>query len=378
MQFIRVITLGVLLLLVGCESKKVRQPSPLPKIQQQVNLHKAWSRDVGAGTWDRYLRLAPALYADIIYTADRHGKVKAIDSKSGKVIWQKNYRRLFTSDMGVSSEYLMLGTADARLLLINRTSGNVVWEVELTNEVISMPIYHQGVVVVKTADGVVTAINAQNKQLLWTYQEEMPALVMRTGSAPIVKGNKVFVGFASGRMVALSLRDGTPVWKKLITSNINHVLDDMMVDVDVDPKGYHSEIYVAGVNSNLVSIDSSSYSVSWQKKISTYSGLDVDRASVVVSDNDGVVYSYRRSNGRLLWRQESLRYRGLTAPVIYKGMIFIADGTGYLHVLSHATGKLLGSIKVHVTGMVTAPILHKDKVYVKSNNGYLTAFSIRK
>lgn len=375
-KIILYLLLSITIVLAGCASKKVRQPTPLVEIEETVKLKQVWSRDVGSGTWDRYLRLTPKLYDNIVYTADRHGKVKAIDAESGKVIWSKGYKYSFTSDIGVSSKYIMIGTGEAEIVVINRLNGEEIWSAEMSNEVISRPVYSSDQIIVKTVDSVVSAFESDTGKFIWKYQEKAPHLTMRVGSAPIVKNNKVFVGFPNGFIVALSLSDGEVLWKKLVTSNVTHSLDNMMVDVDVDPKMYQADLYIAGVNSNLMSIDTSSYSVNWKKKISSYSGLDVDRASVVVTDNDGIVYLYRRVSGRLVWRQEGLRYRGLTNPVIYKGLIFVADVDGYVHVMSHSSGKLLGRVKSHRTGIVASPILYNDKVFVKTNNGYVKSFAI--
>ncbi|NQY42088.1 MAG: outer membrane protein assembly factor BamB [Legionellales bacterium] len=376
--FISLLT-GIALVLFGCSSKKVRKPTPLVEIQETVKLAYKWNRDIGAGTWDRYLRLTPRLYDGILYCADYNGKLKAIDSQNGKVVWSKNHRHLFSSDIGISSKFIMMGTSKGKLFVFDRKSGEYLWEAELSNEVISKPILAKNKIIVKTVDGVVKAFDAQSGKFVWEYKDEKaPQLTMRVGSAPIVKNDKVFVGFASGYVAALSFDTGELLWKKLVTSNMTHILDNLMVDVDIDPKVYHSDLYVAGINSNLMSIDMVSYSVNWQKKVSSYSGLDVDRASVVITDNDGITYLYRRTGGRLVWRQESLKYRGLTSPVIYRGLIFVGDSQGYLHIMSNASGKLLGRVKVHRTGIVAPPIVHNNTVFVKTNNGYITAFDIKK
>ncbi len=372
------VLVSIIVVLSGCSSKKMREPTPLVEIKETVKLEQKWSRDVGSGTWDRYLRLSPLLYNGIIYVADRNGRLKAIDGQDGKVIWSKNHRYLFTSDIGVSSKYIMIGTAKAELAVFERSTGEQRWIAELSSEVISRPVFTKGKIIVKSVDGVVKTFNAKTGKLIWEYSDKSPQLTMRVGSAPVVKNDKVFVGFSSGYIIALSLANGDVLWKKLITSNVTHSLDNLMVDIDTDPKIYQSDLYVAGINSNLTSIDMLSYSVNWKKKISSYSGLDVDRASVVITDNDGIVYLYRRASGRLVWRQEGLKYRDLTVPVIYRGLIFVADIQGYLHVMSHASGKLLGRIKVHRTGVIVPPIVYNNVVFVKTNNGYVTAFIIKK
>lgn len=363
-------------LLAACSSGKiVKKPTPLSEIKAEVTIKKNWSADIGSGTWDRYLRLTPAQYGDALYAADKNGVVKAINAKNGKVIWRKNYRLPLSSDIGVSKKHLMLGSSNGDLIVLDRLTGDKLWSAVLSNEIISKPIYYRNKIIVKTVDSKVTSFHAKTGKIAWEHSEKSPELNQRVGSAPIAKSDRVFLGFANGNMLALTTDEGKLSWKKLLTSNKNFELDSLMVDIDVDPKLYSNNLYVAGMNSNLVSIDTTNYSINWQKQISTYSGLDVDRASVVVTDNDGIVYLYRRSGGRLVWRQEALKNRDLTGPVIYKGLIFVADIDGYLHVLSVASGKLVGRVYTHETGIVAAPIVQNDQVVVKTNNGYLKAYT---
>ncbi len=373
-QFPAIVFCG--LLLAACSSSKiVRKPLPLANIKHEVTFKKEWSTDVGAGTWDRYLRLTPAYYSNTFYTTDKNGKVKAIDATNGRVKWSKNLRVPFVSDVGVSKHYLMLGTANAELIVLDRIKGTILWRAELSNELVSRPIYHRGKIFIKTVDSVITAFDSNTGKIIWRNKEDAPSLTQRVGSAIIARGDRVFVGLANGNLMVFSTYDGQISWKKLLTNNRNYGLENMMVDVDIDPKIYNNNLYVAGINSNVVSIDISSYSINWKKQVSTYSGLDVDRAAVVLTDNDGIVYLYRRTSGRLVWRQEGLKYRGLTSPTIYKGYIFVADEQGYLHVLSESSGRLIGRVYVHKTGVIVPPMVQNGKVCVKANNGDLIAYS---
>ena len=377
-KIINLALLTSIIVFTGCADKSVRQPKPIPVIKQSIDMKKSWHKDVGAYTWDRYLRLTPAFYADTLYVADRKGYLFSIDSKSGKTIYKKKLRKKFTSDIGVGKQYILIGTHDATLVVINRKTGEIIRELELTNEVISAPIVHQGKAIIKSIDGVVTTFDIKTGKKIWEHKEvDVPSLSLRVGSSPIVKNEKVYVGFSNGQLVALALSTGEVAWRKLITDNKNFALDDIIVDIDINPKLYHSDLYIAGMNSNLISLDTNKNSFNWKKKISTFSGLDVDRASVIVIDNDGVIYCYRRSNGRLVWRQESLKFRDLTGPTMYKGKVFFADKHGYLYAISQATGNFLAMTKVHKTGVVSNLIVKNDMVFVKANNGYMTAYFVK-
>lgn len=366
----------VLVLLSGCSSK-LHHPAPLPDNPNKQQLVELWKIDVGAYTWDSYLRITPAVYDNVVYTGDKNGLVMAVDINTGKKLWSKKYSKKFTSDIAVSDSYIMIGTADANVLVLDRATAKQLFLLPVSNEVISRPAYSKGIFIIKSVDNVLHAFDANTGKLLWNYSASFVDYTMRVGSAPVIKGDKVYAGFTNGSIAVLSLITGKLLWEDNTNSSQQTAVNDM-VDIDVDPKFYHANMYVAGLNGNIMAIDTSVNEIIWKKTISTHSGLDVDRASLIITDSKGEIYLYRRNNGRLVWKQSVLKHRELTAPVIGKGLIFVADNEGYLHILSSTTGEILGYQKVHSTGVVVRPIGVGNKLLVKSNNGYLHCYQLQK
>jgi len=82
----------------------------------------------------------------------------------------------------------------------------------------------------------------------------------------------------------------------------------------------------------------------WSRDISTARGLTTDAKNLYVVDDTGAVLALDKRSGASVWKQDKLRYRQLTSPVVFDGHVVVADGYGYIHVLSADDGALIGRL----------------------------------
>jgi len=82
-------------LLAACSSgiDPIEPPSELSGFTPQLELTSIWQRTVGQGTGGHYLKLTPLLDGERLFVADRYGRVRAYDSKSGARLWQSDLER---------------------------------------------------------------------------------------------------------------------------------------------------------------------------------------------------------------------------------------------------------------------------------------------
>src|SRR5260370_15896620 len=96
----------------------------------------------------------------------------------------------------------------------------LVWSKELgtTRGLEATPIVEDGVIYTTGAWSVVFAFDAKTGQMKWTYDPKVPRErayffccdVVNRGVA--LHNGKIYVGTLDGRLIALDLRSGTPVW----------------------------------------------------------------------------------------------------------------------------------------------------------------------
>lgn len=72
---------------------------------------------------------------------------------------------------------------------------------------------------------------------------------------------------------------------------------------------------------------------------------------MVINDNvifstqtDSLLKAFDIENGKTIWTNDTLKWRKLTEPVYYKGLIVVSDYQGYLHFFNSLNGEYLGVI----------------------------------
>jgi len=106
----------------------------------------------------------------------------------------------------------------------NVTSLRPVWSFStgVTGGHESPPIVNDGVMFVTTPQNLVYAINAENGELIWRYQHDLPQSLIafhRTNRGVALYGDKVYTATLDARVVALDARTGEKVWDTPVQDN---------------------------------------------------------------------------------------------------------------------------------------------------------------
>jgi outer membrane protein assembly factor BamB len=110
--------------------------------------------------------------------------------------------------------------------------------------------------------------------------------------------------------------------------------------------------------------------------MSSYAGLDVADTQLYVTDDQSEVWALDRNSGASLWKQDKLRWRSLTAPVVMNNNVVVADFEGYIHWLSGEDGRLVARGRSDSSGLTSAPIVVGEMLVAQGRSGELTAFRI--
>jgi len=348
-------------------------PAELVAFNSTLPVHVVWSRRVGSGTDKYYLKLVPAAHAGTVFAASHKGTVGAYDAGSGQVRWEVDIKAPITGGPGVGAGLVLVGTSDAEVIALGEQDGAVRWRTRVSSEVLAVPQAADGVVVVRTIDGKLLGLNAEDGKRLWIYDRGVPILSLRGTSSPVIADGLVVSGYASGTLVALSLKDGRPVWDTGISVPRGRSELERMVDIDADPVVVDGVIYVVTFQGHIATVELKSGRIGWIRELSSNAGLGADTRNVYVTDDTGYVWSFTRNRGEGLWKQEKLRARSVTAPVVYGDYVVVGDFEGYLHWLARDDGRFVARIRVDEAGLLVAPVVVGDTLYVTGKGGVLAA-----
>lgn len=382
MRFFRIIISAIVLggLLNGCAglgTPNTPTPSPLTNFTPVFAPHEMWFADVGSGVKSDYLKLGPVFSNGTIFVANANGKVVALNARTGKSIWRKQVGASISSGPAAGQGLVVISTKNAQLVALNASTGAEVWHVAMPNEALAAPQIAENTVVVTTVNGSLCAFAASNGQALWVYDHTAPTLMLRGGSTPQIVGDKVVAAFADGKLAAFNLSQGNILWEQTIAAPLGASQTAQMVDIVAAPVITDGEIFVATYQGNIAKVALQSGQILWQQQISSYTGLTLNPAYVIVTDASGAVWAFSRDTGAVVWRQTQLLNRVLTAPALMNDMVVVADGEGYVHWLRQLDGRLAArAIVDKKVAIFAAPVVVDNSAFVADTNGTVAAFNM--
>ena len=349
-------------------------PAPLTEFEPTIEVEELWSVDIGTGTDEHYLKLAPAIADETVFIADRNGEVHAVDIDSGDTLWERDTDAPVSGGPGIAEEMVLLGTQDGEVLALSRSDGELLWTASVSSEVLSPPAGEEGIVVARTVDGKLFGIDAVNGKRLWTYDRQVPVLTLRGTSAPIVVAGLTIAGFDSGALVALEIATGKVAWEIQIAQPRGRSDLERMVDVDADLLVFRDTLYVASYRGPVAAVSIESGRVEWDQEHSSYAGMGVDADNLYLADDESIVWALDRFSGSSAWRQKKLRGRAATAPVSSGDYIVVGDLEGYLHWMRRDSGKLAARVQVDDSAIIVPPLIVNATVIAYSSSGTLSAY----
>ena len=388
---LRIISLLALLLLGGCSSinlnplewwgdDEVNPPKELVSIDEEVQLRRLWSVDVGNGQGDNYTELTPAVEGGTIYAASENGTVIAIDMASGDTLWRNRLDDvILTGGVGVGGGVVVVGTREAEVVALNQADGEVLWSNPVTSEVVAPPIANGDVVVVQTVDDKVAALETSNGERRWIYESTQPALTLRGTSRPVfTPAGTVVAGFSNGTLVSVSADDGVWRWEERVAIPDGRYDIERVIDVDGDLVLDGSRILASSYQGNLLALDAVTGRIVWGlENASSYHGITQGFGNLYYCNDESLVIAIRDNTEDVVWENEDLQFRGITAPTAITNYVAVADFEGYIHLISQIDGRIVGRTQLDNDGIRANLLAVDGRLVAFGNSGRLTAFSIQ-
>ena len=376
----RILPVVLLAVLGGCSwfgsSSNVEPPAELVDFKPAMKVEEIWSRDIGKGPGENFLRLTPAEQGNTLYVSDRRGRVQALDAVKGNERWRKDLDSDVSTGPGLGDDLVVIATNKGEVVALNRQDGKERWRAQVTSEVLAPPAIGDGVVVVQSVDGHVEAFDAATGKHLWLFERSEPALSLRGTSTPVVVGDAVLVGFATGKLAALNLRDGRQLWEIPVSEPHGRTEIERLIDVETPVLVTARALIAAAYQGKIVALSLENGRLLWSREISTYSALSADADNVYVSDSRGAVYALDLRSGATVWKQDQLHGRQLSAPMATGQAVAVGDFDGYIHWLARDDGHFLARTRIASAAVLAPPLADGATLYVEAQNGDLAAYRL--
>jgi len=352
-------------------------PTELESLEPTVNLSVLWKTSIGKGYDDQIVNLVPAVTSSTVYVADRKGLVEAHSRQDGDTLWSVSTKLELAAGPVVAGDKLLLGTSNAELMAISLADGALLWKTMLSSEILALPKASRNIAVVRTSDGRLAGLDLGNGAVKWSHERSIPPLSVRSLGSPTIHGDVVLDGFGGGKLIALGLTDGKPVWETIVAIPHGRSEVERLVELDADPLVKDDVVYITGFQGGVTAVNLQDGDVLWRQN-SVYSshGLAAGRRSLFISDARSDVWQLDLASGRDLWKQDALHQRRLTVPALIRDRLVVGDFEGYLHVLSADDGRLVGRLQIDDEPIRATPVVQDETLFVYTAGGVLAAIGI--
>jgi outer membrane protein assembly factor BamB len=328
------------LVALGIMNEPAHKPTPLAAFNPVVTPRATWTAQVGKSGGFSF---RPDSEGGRIYAAAADGSITILDETSGRVARRVETKKPFSGGVEVGEGKIVAGTSKGEVVALD-TDGKLVWTTSVAGEIIAPPSVAAKTVLVRTADGRVFGLSADDGKRKWVFQRPTPALLLRTEAGVQAIGRDVLAGFPNGKLVALDVEDGKLTWEVSVTQPRGTTELERISDIAGLPVIDGGTVCAAAYQSKVACIDIQSRNMLWSREISSSRALVSDARHLYVVDDSGAVHALDKASGASVWKQDKLLHRKLTSPVLFEGMLVVGDGFGFLHVLSSEDGAIIGRL----------------------------------
>ncbi|HEV7356579.1 MAG TPA: outer membrane protein assembly factor BamB [Steroidobacteraceae bacterium] len=377
MRLLLPLSLAALLLAAGCsKDKDVEPPAALVKFPVTLPVKKLWGDGVGGGKKQIKLRLGlgPAIDNGLVFAANHKGEVIAVSLETGRDVWVKKLKLPISAGPAAALGIVVAGTSKGTVIALDGATGRQLWRAQINSELLSSPAISEKVVVLRSVDGRLNGLDTATGKVLWSVEQQVPRLSLRGIATPIVAKQAAISGFDNGKVMAVSLATGDTLWDTALASPHGRTELDRLVDIDSAVQVVGENVFAAGFQGRTAMLALDSGQQWWSHDMSSYRGLAVDADNLYVTQSDGTVVAMRQRDGAELWRNEKLKRRGLSTPIVTGSAVAIADFQGYIHWLDKGTGELVARVRIAKQRVSSPPAGAGDTIVVLTDGGSLAAY----
>ncbi|MBG8548753.1 outer membrane protein assembly factor BamB [Francisella tularensis subsp. holarctica] len=335
-------------LTASCSKSNVPPPTPLAeKPPRETFVKVIWKRKTGNGNGSlANYNVAPAYANDTVFVPNQNGMAYALAITNGKIIWKNDTGTNLSVQPNTIANAVIFGSIKGTLTAIDDKDGQTLWRTDAPSSIFSQPTIYDNSIYLQTHDGSVSAFDARNGSKEWSVANNIPEITLPSNSSPIILNNTVMIGNAFGGSLGFTIKRGDRTINIPIAISHGSSPADKMVDITANPMLYDHYLIFAAYQGAIVALDKDSGKMLWAKKASIINNMAINNGVIFTTQDDSELKAYDIQTGDTVWTQDTLKWRKITAPIYYKGLIVVADYQGYLHFFNSLNGEYLGRYKL--------------------------------
>jgi outer membrane assembly lipoprotein YfgL len=354
---------------LGCAADKPK-PTALESVTAQIAGRQVWSARVDSVQFP----LAVVVRDGNFVVAGTDGTVLALEAQSGRELWRGQAGDKLSAGVGSDGRFAAVVTRENELVVLDK--GIKVWSARLTSRTNTAPLVAGERVFVLGVDRVVHAFDVLDGRRLWAFQRAGEPLTLAQPGVLAVYKNTLVAGVGAV-MLGIDPTTGSVRWEVPVTSprGTNEVerLNDLVgpalrVGDSFCARAFQTAVGCVKVNGN------ESANARWSRNAGGQQAVGGDADFVFGGDATDRLTAWRAATGDLVWTNERLLYRSLSAPLSAGKTVVVGDFEGQVHFLAREDGKTLLRLPTDGSPVVGQPVLSGTTMLVTTRNGGLFAF----
>ncbi len=357
----------------------------------RANPQLAWSADIGNGD-SRKLRITadPVVANGLIYTLDSGAKVTAT-STNGGTVWSRDLTPPTDREgegtgggLAVDGSTLYVSIGYGILAALDTATGGVRWTQELDATGSGTPTVAGDLVYLTAGDSTGWALRKSDGRIEWQTGASTSINNVLGAPAPAVSNQFAIFGFGSGEVQALFRQGGVPRWSTSVVGRRPGRAMSSVSDITSAPVISGDRVFVGNQSGRLGAMNVDSGERLWTARDGAIGPVWPAGDSVFALSDLNELLRLDVSDGSRIWgvplpnfvkqkpKRQSEVY-GHYGPIIAGGRVIVASNDGVLRSFDPTNGALVGQVPIP-DGATTAPVVAGGTLYVVSTKGKLLAF----
>lgn len=291
------------------------RPPPPPFLPTE----SAWSLKLGSSV------VAPAVMDEAhVYVALREYTVAALHRDSGLLAWTWAGDTVLSMAAGADELFLVTG---AGVRALDADTGYERWTAPIAGRVTTPIVSERDWILLVVEPGDLLGLRAIDGQAVWRRSLGAP-----TTHPPVSGGSgTVYVSVSDGRLVALSLETGAPMWERALSGMLS------------PPAVARDRVFVGSTDNFFYAFDAETGRDAWRwRNGGDVIGAAADEDTVYFASLDNILRAVNRRNGNQRWRRPT-GTRPVLPPMAFRGVVVVPGLMPALTVFVGQTGMVMGT-----------------------------------
>lgn len=320
-----------------------------------------------------------SFYNDAVIFFDNKGSILKFDNKS-KLIWKRNYYKKYEKKLNPilflanNEKVIVIADNISNYYALDINTGKLIWKKNSKTAFNSQVKIYKDKFFVVDFENVLRCFSIKDGKEIWKVKTEKSLIKSQKKNSLIIVRDKVFFSNSIGDISSVDIESGNLIWltptqdSSIYETAFFLQTSDMISDEDL--------IIFSNNQNEFFTLDSKSGSVKWKQKINSSLRSTIIDNLIFSVTNEGYLVIIDKNSGniiRITALFDGLGKRGKlkTKPVgfvVGTNNIYLTTSNGKLFVVEILTGKTNSIIKIDNEKISRPFILGKNIYIVKDNS----------